>query len=172
MRATGLSRLLLSVWCAMAGPAFGQVEIVDERGTLRGIEGVMVLVERMDVAAEWRGLTSAALQTDVEERLRAAEIPILIEDGQPHPVLYVRIEVRAGRDKRRGVFAVTSLLQLSQAVTLARNPNLLGLATTWATHGALRIYEEEELPAVHESLRALTDRFAEAYRTANPPPSP
>ena len=58
-------------------------------------------------------------------------------------------------------------LQLKQAVTLARNPNLLGLATTWATSDGVTILQEENLEHVRNRLQQLVDRFVDAYITAN-----
>ncbi len=163
--------LVVALW--LAAPAHGQVEVVDEAGTLRGLEGVEIVVESVDVEADWHGLSTASLQADVARRLTEAKVPVLDSDtGRPQPWLYVRVQVRAGRDRRKGVFAVTMSLQLRQAVTLARDPNLLGLATTWAASDGVSLFEEDDLERVRERLGQLVDLFVTAYRTANPPTAP
>ena len=152
----------------LATPAQGQVEVVDETGTLRGLEGVEVLVESMDIEADWHGFSTVSIRNDVEQQLKAADIPVLTSDtGRPQPWLYVNIQMRAGGDRRKSILAVSMSLQLKQAVTLARNPNLLGLATTWATSDGVTILQEENLAHVRNRLQQLVARFVAAYITAN-----
>ena len=56
----------------LATPVQGQVEVVDETGTLRGLEGVEVLVESMDIEADWHGFSTVSIRNDVEQQLKAA----------------------------------------------------------------------------------------------------
>ena len=151
-------------------PVQGQVEVVDETGTLRGLEGVEVLVESMDIEADWHGFSTVSIRDDVERQLKAADIPVLTSNtGRPQPWLYVNVQMRAGGDRRKSILAVSMSLQLKQAVTLARNPNLLGLATTWSTSDGVNILQEENLEQIRNRLQQLVDRFVDAYITANTP---
>ena len=91
----------------LATPVQGQVEVVDETGTLRGLEGVEVLVESMDIEADWHGFSTVSIRNDVEQQLKAADIPVLTSDtGRPQPWLYVNIQMRAGGDRRKSIFCL------------------------------------------------------------------
>jgi len=70
----------------------------NERSSLRGLEGVKVLVERIDPDVEHNGLTTGAIQTDVELKLRQAGISVWAPDQQTHgrPTLYVAVQVYTG----------------------------------------------------------------------------
>lgn len=152
----------------LATPVQGQVEVVDETGTLRGLEGVEVLVESMDIEADWHGFSTVSIRNDVERQLKAANIPVLASDtGRPQPWLYVNVQMRAGGDRRTGILAVSMSLQLKQAVTLTRNPKLLGLATTWETSDGVNILQEKNLEQLRDRLQQLVDRFVHAYKVAN-----
>ena len=47
------------------------------RMSLRGLKGMQVVVEHLEPEVEQHGLTTSALQTDVELKLRQAGIPML-----------------------------------------------------------------------------------------------
>src|ERR1051325_9720100 len=51
--------------------------VTDPRELLRGLQGVYVEIESLDPDAEKDGLTKDRLQTDVELRLRQADIQVL-----------------------------------------------------------------------------------------------
>src|SRR2546429_6513667 len=68
------------------------------RATLRGVEGVRVVIEDLGPEVERAGLTKQQLQTDVELRLRQASIRILTTKeerfGTPGaPYLYINVNV-------------------------------------------------------------------------------
>jgi hypothetical protein len=96
------------------------------RATLRGLEGVHVVVEALKAEAERDGLTRTQIQTDVELRLRKAGIRVFTQQEVVHipgqPWLYVRV----GTLKHPGLeLYVDSIdVELRQWVYLARHPNL------------------------------------------------
>ena len=67
------------------------------RATLRGLQGVYVLIEDMKPDIERAGLTTQQLHTDVEGQLRHAGIPVLTKDqafrlqGAPYVYVYVHL---------------------------------------------------------------------------------
>src|SRR5437016_357782 len=67
------------------------------RATLRGVEGVTVVVNRLDPEVERLGLTKQQLQTDVELQLRKVGIPVLTREEQgktpDYSWLYVDVHV-------------------------------------------------------------------------------
>src|SRR5262249_38080843 len=76
----------------------GAQDIEYSRATLRGLEGVRVLVENIDTDAQADGLTQQQLQTAVELQLRKEGIPVLSMTQMPGtPYLYVA--VTAHKDK-------------------------------------------------------------------------
>ena len=67
------------------------------RATLQGLQGVSVLIEDIPPESARAGLTTQQLQTDVEEQLRQAGIPVLTKDQafrmQGAPYLYVYVHL-------------------------------------------------------------------------------
>jgi hypothetical protein len=69
--------ILVLLLLASTGAQGGDTE--GERATLRGLDGVQVVVEDLQPDVERNGLTRQQLQTDVELRLRKAGIRVLTE---------------------------------------------------------------------------------------------
>ena len=104
------------------------------RATLRGLEGVCVLIEDLTPEIEQAGLTKSQLQTDVELRLRQAGIPVLPqkEGGRmtTSPCLYVGV----------GLWQIPSVpayglmieVKVLQWVSLVRDPSLTIGTRTWS----------------------------------------
>ncbi len=64
----------LIIFCSDA--AFGQTR-EEQTATLRGLKGILVVVEDLDAEIEREGLTSVQIRTDAELRIRKASIQIL-----------------------------------------------------------------------------------------------
>ena len=62
----------------LSGGSSWAVDSEQSRASMRGIEGVGVVVESLDPEVERAGLTKHQLQTDVELQLRKAGIRVLI----------------------------------------------------------------------------------------------
>ena len=125
------------------------------RESLYGLEGVCVVVEGLDPVIEKNGLLTSRLQTDVEEELSKAGIPVLprSEVGPMDPFLYVNVNAH----KLDELFFYSIHVELHQLVTLAREPSIEMLIPTWNVglvgsvgsanlyqlRGGVRIYIEE-----------------------------
>jgi hypothetical protein len=139
-----------------------------EKGSLKGLDGVGVLVEDMSPDAVKGGLTKAAIQTDVELTLRRAGIRVLsfVEEvkapGQPY--LYVNISATTG-----GCGPYSLSIELHQKVQLARNPDLSTSAATWSASGlgAVGIGVWDTL-GIRGFLKDLVHKFANDYLSVNP----
>ena len=138
-----------------------------ERASLTGLMTISVVVEDLAPIAGRSGLTTVALQTDVERRLHLAGISVT-PDADAY--LYVHVTVGdPGASLPLPYFVETTLMQ---EVTLprglrTRTPlqcptwglNRLGLADS----GSLRT-------VVSDRVGEFVDQFIRAYRSVNPKP--
>jgi hypothetical protein len=144
---------------------------------LKGLEGVEVLVEEVKAELENYNLTAIQIQTNVEAKLREAEIKVLSKEEnekvQPlrKPYLYVKINSHKLPWKRE-VIAYSVEIALKQFVTLPAQPKSAGkpfYAPTWYKNivGAAIPKDFDE---IRDVVNQLTDKFIKAYLTANPKP--
>ena len=141
------------------------------RPSLKGIQGVHVVVENLDPTEEEAGLTVADLQTDVELKLRLAGIPVLSKQEMVAvpgmPDLYVTVNVNSSTTRDLWPYAIE--IQFQQNVTLVRNPQTLILgATTWSTGAATGSVLKQNVRRLREELKDLVDKFVNAYLAVNP----
>lgn len=145
---------------------------------LKGLEGVEVLVEEVKAELENYNLTAIQIQTDVEAKLREAEIKVLSKEEnekvQPlrKPYLYVKINSHKLPWKRE-VFAYTIEIALKQLVELPDQPKSVKnpfYAPTWYKN-IVGVVTPRDLPEIRDGVHQLMDKFIKAYLTANPKPS-
>src|SRR3989442_3188861 len=124
---TSLCRVLIGLailWGFIGLPALGRCADDGDfaRATLRGLQGVSVLIEDLPPESERAGLTTQQLQTDVEEQLRQAGILVFTKDqafrlqGAPYLYVYVHLLPHPMR-----LTAYSSLVEMNQRAALARN---------------------------------------------------
>jgi hypothetical protein len=144
---------------------------------LKGLEGVEVLVEEVKAELEEYNLTAIQIQTDVEAKLREAEIKILSKEEnekiQPlrKPYLYVKIKSHKLPWKRL-VVAYSIEIALKQLVTLPAQPKSSGkpfFAPTWYKN-IVGATVPKDFAEIREGVYQLTDKFIKDYLTANPKP--
>ncbi len=136
---------------------------------LKGLSGVLVVVEVIYSDAMRDGLTTAGIQTVAEERLKEAGIRTLTENeclatpGRPY--LYVRVGALRGPD---GLYSYDIDLSLNEEVYLARNRSVkVSGATTWTTTGMIGLSGTVNLPQVKDSVKENVDKFCADYTAAN-----
>jgi hypothetical protein len=100
-----------------------------ERRSLRGIQGIRVVIENMDPMAERHGLTATQVRTDVELRLRQAGIRVLTFDerdylGSGDPFLYININTVFGDGTTAGLVMYSIGVELMQVVWLQRDRDI------------------------------------------------
>lgn len=137
------------------------------RETLRGLAGVLVIVENIKEDAEADGLSAAQLQANVEEQLEGAGIYAMPHElwrtSTGRPWLYVSINTMK---------VVTSYffsidVQLKQEVSLRRQPAIMTSSATWEM-GSIGFTAAEELPVrISEFVSAYVAEFITDYRVAN-----
>ncbi len=140
--------------------------VTGQKGTLRGLEGVAVVIELPGSETERGGLTANQLQTDVELRLRNAGIPVLRKEErtstQGSPYLYVNAHVRG---TSLGVYMFTIAVQLRQEVILKRNPSAEASVTTWEGRSMGHTYDSQD---IRIRVGNRVDEFINDYLSENP----
>jgi hypothetical protein len=139
----------------------------DERASLAALSKISLVVEDLSPAVTRAGLTTAALQADVEGRLKKAGVPLTLDADA---YLYVHVTVAdPGPSLPLPYFVDVSLMQ---EVTLPRgvktrtpiqaptwNLNRLGLASATALRASITDRVDE-----------YVDQFIRAYQSVNPKP--
>ena len=133
--ATSVCRILIGVvvlWGAISLPVLGSCADDGDlaRVTLRGLQGVYVLLEDVQPEMARAGLTTQQLQIDVEWQLRQAGIPVLTKDQafrvQGAPYLYVYVHLLP---HPIGLTAYSSLVEVNQRASLDLNGSSASVST-------------------------------------------
>ena len=144
---------------------------------LRGLEGVEVLVEEVNAELEECNLTAIQIQTDVEAKLREAEIKVLSkeENEKIHPLrkpyLYVKIKSHKLPWKRM-VVAYNIEIALKQLVCLTAQPKPSSkpfFVPTWYKN-IVGAAVPKDFPEIREGIHEIMDKFIKDYLAANPKP--
>ncbi len=137
------------------------------RITLRGLPGVMVIVENVRDDAEAAGLNVTDLQKQVELQLGKAGIPIIPHEEWREtggrPWLYVSVNTI----KYLAGYFFSLDLQLKQEVSLRRQPSIVTSSATWEIGSVGFIGTENLHEKVSESLSKFLDEFISDYAVAN-----
>jgi hypothetical protein len=161
------STLILTL--TFSSPLFA-INAVSNRATLRGLQGVGVLVEKLPPEAENQGLNRNQLQNEVESRLQKASIKVLTREealnAPGEPFLYININVNMAKTES-DIYPYGIDLLLIQKVSLLRDPKLTSYAITWSTGGVGSI-AKPILSHLKESVEAMVDVFIKAYLAENP----
>jgi hypothetical protein len=135
-----------------------------ERATLTGLTPISVVVEELPAIAERSGLTTAALQADVERRLRQAGIS-LTTDADAYLYVHVTVADPGGAQALPYIVDVS----LMQEVTLPR-----GLKTrtplqvpTWSVNNLGLVGATGLRVAVSDHVSQFVDQFIKAYQSVN-----
>lgn len=158
---------LLAGWLAVCAAPAAASDTQADRVTLTGLTPLSVVVEGLPPIAQSNGLTNAALQTDVERRLRQAGIS-LTPDADAY--LYVHVTIAdPGGTLPLPYFVDISLMQ---EVTLPR-----GLKTrtpiqspTWELTSLGMVSAAGLKVAITDRVAQFVDQFVVAYRSVNPKP--
>ncbi len=134
------------------------------RETLRGINGVFLLVEVVEPEIERAGLTRGQIKTDVEQKLRMAGLNVLAPEeatktpGRPWLAVYPNIHTTDGK------YVYATMLYSYQDISLVRN-NKRSIASTWSTasYGTT-----QKLANIRSKIKDLVDAFLNALLSVNP----
>jgi hypothetical protein len=141
---------------------------VQDRQSLRDLDGVRVSVEPLTAEAVRRGLDADQLGRAAEERLRAARLTLLGTGDFPvgDPFLRIRVDVSA---ESHGVVACTVAVDFVQMVFMRRNPAVtFNRAQTWAAPVITELVEPAGVQAlVTTGLDRALGQFVSDYRAVN-----
>jgi hypothetical protein len=138
--------------------------------TLRGLQGVGVLVEQLPPEVEKEGLNRNRLQMEAESKLRMAGIKVLTKEeclktpGEPY--LYININVNVA-ETESDIYPYTIDVMLIQKVSLLRDPGLVAYGVTWSTGGVGSI-GKPILSQLRENVEEMVDIFIKVYLSENP----
>jgi hypothetical protein len=132
------------------------------RLTLRGIKEVCVVIESIEPEIENLGLTQAQVRSDVEAKLREANIAVAPDVQRGRPAVYLYVQVMRPEKINRLFYSVS--LSLLQNVVLERDPNIKTNTDTWLVR-VLGMSSGTE--AIRSEIRSLLDQFIEDYRKVN-----
>jgi hypothetical protein len=145
--------------------------LLGQRETLRGLQGIGVIVDMVRPEAEQLGLTREALQTDTDLQLRQYGIKVVsfleMFTTPGVPVLYINANVKVRPGGMDPIAAVSIVVQLKQNVSLDRDPTIRCKVPTWES-AAVATVGRANIRQVRAAVRDLVARFINDYLVANP----
>jgi hypothetical protein len=139
-----------------------------ERESLRGLPGVVVVIEAITPEAQAEGLSEEAIQAAVELILESSGIRILIESDAlkvfSHPWLYVVPNI----GKAGPYYYYNVSLRLIQEVSSVHGRQNKLAATTWEGNTAGIVANNDLRAAILEVIERWTKAFANDFLAVNP----
>ena len=153
--------------CSIAPATASDSEI--DRATLKGLQGVFVLIEDLNLPEEQAGLKTADIQADAEQQLKAAGIPLLSKtqnmDTPGMPTLYISVSVASSTTTDVWPFSID--VNLEQQATLKRNPDtFVPTAVTWHV-GSIGAVDKSNIRSVRDRVNEQVAKFVNAYMKVN-----
>jgi hypothetical protein len=141
---------------------------VPERESLRGLVGMEVLVEPLNIEIEERGLQTMKLQSDIRQRLQKADIKVLTERERlaTPTAAMLAVRVDALHDRIGRYFYSVDLL-LTQRVRLEGNVASHPSAVTWMKLGAIGVVADDNVKHLEEQVLRKVDQFIKDYQAVN-----
>ncbi len=130
------------------------------KATLRGINGISVVVENLRPGETEDGLTVDKIQTDVELSLRKAGVKVI---DSALIYLYVSVNVVKADD----LYAYNCLVSLEQPVTVHSNA-ASAIAPTWSVEEIGMVPRTNMSRTIRAAFQDLVEKFLNAYLSANP----
>ena len=159
----------LSFVVAATPPHAEQPAEVPERESLRGLVGMEVLVEPLDIEIEQLGLQTLRLQSDVRQRLEKAGIKVLTEHERlatpTEAMLIVHVDTL---HDRIGRYFYTTDLFLTQRVRLKGRVASDLSAVTWMKLGTLGAIADDNVKHLEDHVLRKVDQFIKDYLAVNP----
>ena len=142
---------------------------VPERESLRGLVGMEVFVEPLNIEIEHRGLQTMTLQHDIKQRLQKAGVTVLTERERlttPTAAMLV-VRVDALHDRIGRYFYCIDLL-LMQRVRLEGSVTSELSAVTWMKPGGIGIVADDKVNHIEDQVLRKVDQFIKDYLAVNP----
>ena len=142
---------------------------VSERESLRGLVGMEVLVEHLNIEIEELGLQTVKLHSDIRQRLQKAGIKVLTERERlatPTAAMLV-VRVDALHD-RIGRYFYSINLFLTQRVRLEGTGASELSAVTWMKMGGIGTVADDNVKHLEDQVLRKVDQFIKDYLAVNP----
>jgi hypothetical protein len=149
--------------------ATGYKTLKDNSATMTGLDGVGLVVEKIDLKAKLGGLTEKKIREAVDGVLRTAGIPVLSENqmrkspGSP----YIFVTVNTYNDWRAVLYAFHVQVEFRQKVRLDRNSSGPFVATTWQSGDIVGLMEEDKISTITDEIGKCATEFTIAYLKGN-----
>lgn len=138
------------------------------RATLRGIRGIVVVVESLGAEAIRDGLTVDNIQTDAELSLRKAGVRVIESPNAPHlSYLYINANVYKGKGPIEDLYTFNCSVSFEQLVTVKSN-DVAAIVPTWSVDGVGYAGRLNMSKSIRDTLRDLVEKFLNAYLSVNP----
>ena len=143
--------------------------IVKQRDVLAGLQGMGVVVEKLDDGSKEAGLTREQIQTDVELKLRLAGIKVLSREkyGTMKSGAYLYVQVNAIKMRNFLACSCNVSVSLIEIVHLARDPAISVYAETWNKNCIIIAGSATIGEAAQKVIKNLVDMFINDYLATN-----
>ncbi len=145
-----------------------QATTSEERESLRGLPGVTVVIEDIDLVAQEDGLSQEAVLTAVERILRSSDIRVLTQSESfktpPEPHLYVRVTIMPDNNSR---YALSGVVELHQRVSLFHRPQRKMSTETWSVRSIGTVGRNQVRTVISEMIEPQVKEFANDFLAAN-----
>jgi hypothetical protein len=139
------------------------------RESLKGLVGIGLLVEPLNIEIEQLGLETGKLESDIRQRLQKADIKVLADRERlatpAAAMLLVRLD--ALHDRIGRYFYTTDVL-LTQRVRLEGKGVSELSAVTWLKLGAIDTVADDNVKHLEDQVLRKIDQFIKEYLTVNP----
>ena len=165
-------------WCLIVGtfiftvtsiPVQAEESIAPERESLKGVVGVDIVVEPLNIEIERLGLVTLKLQQDIRLRLQQAGVRVLTEHERlatsTAAMLVVRVD--ALHDRIGRYFYCFDLL-LTQRVRLKGRDSPDVSAVTWSKSGGIALIADDNVRHIQDQVLRRVDQFIKDYLAVNP----
>src|SRR5258708_1252977 len=163
---------------ALSSPFFSQSDQNKAEETrrvpLKGLSGFHVVVEQIDRTEIDQGyLSEEAIKTDVELRLRKANIRVLSESDwisdSRSPYLYVKVSIMRAGDLQswQGLYAYHISVSVEQAVLLKESFGKEVMANTWKAEASGTV-GRSNVSSIRVGVDDYVDKLINDYLAANP----
>jgi hypothetical protein len=133
-----------------------------ERGTLKGIKGLNVVVDPLDPQLEGQGLTGEMVRDRLKERLQQASIPV-----DPQAVEFLGLHVTSMQTGKEP-YSLCFSIGFYQPVLLVRDQKIRSASPTWGVNAILVAPAKPMVQSALHTADQLADVFINAYQAANP----
>ena len=161
-----MSTVVMALTCLALSAA--QAVTLEQRESLRKLQGVEVVIEDINAEASADGLSKDAISTAVELILQSSGIRVLDEPERTKtssgPFIY--INVNAHRDS--STYSLCVGVELRQLVSLVTRPEQGMFVATWSSHALATVGADRLREVIPGLIEPKVKAFANDFLAVNP----